>query len=80
MSIRVAIVDPRTDLLGFLKEKIEARGYEVFAVKTEAEADAIKPAPDVILVDFEPRVDLDEVFQAIDAGLPPKSSKKPRKT
>lgn len=80
MPIRIAIVDGRTDLLEFLKEKIEAKGgFKVFAVKTEEEAEAIKPEPDVILVDFEPRVDLSEVFAAIEEGLSARVPAKSRK-
>ena len=71
--MKIAIVDQRQDLLSFLKEKIEAQGYEVVAVTHESEADA--QDPDLVLVDFEPQVNLDDVFAAIEEGLHPKKTR-----
>jgi DNA-binding response OmpR family regulator len=72
MPQRIALVDQRPDLLAFLKEKLEDRGYEILTVFTEEEAERIQPKPDLVLVGFEPRVDLAEVVQAIEDGLRPR--------
>ncbi|GEM_PF-4961793 len=77
--VRVAIVDLRPDLLAFLKEQLETRGLEVTTAFTEAVAARIQPEPDVVLVDFEPRVDLAEVLQAIDEGLRPRRGRPRRR-
>lgn len=69
MPKRIAIVDQRPDVLEFLKERIEAKGYEVITAFTEDEADALEPAPDLIIVDFEKQVDLAEVFKIIETEL-----------
>lgn len=69
MPKRIAIVDGRLDLLLFLKESLEVAGYEIIPCFTEDEAEALMPVPDLTLVDFEPQVDLAEVFLVIEAGL-----------
>ncbi|MBO9539712.1 response regulator transcription factor [bacterium] len=69
MPLRIAIVDPRPDLLEFLKEQLKARGYDVEIAFTEAEVEQMDPLPDLAVVDFERTVDLAEVMQAIAEGL-----------
>lgn len=79
MSPRIAIVDPRPDLLEFLKEQLEARGFDVQTAFAADEVERMQPTPDLALVDFEPQVDLAEVLTAIEEGLRPKRGRPRRR-
>lgn len=79
MPKRIAIVDQQTDLVEFLCEQIQLRGYEVVATSSVEAAYAIEPAPDLILYDFTYPVDLSDLFEMIEVELRPSVRKTARR-